>query len=503
MSEFVSTFWNTKTQYNGRSRTSKVSSGQIAYKKKGQAWDFVNANIQNDFSVTAFPGSIQIPTNAQGWLDLSFEGEYSAKRQVNEGVWSNSEDAFELRMQTNCPTNSLGIIHPSKPWQVIYYDAFGQGANLIYGVWHGRTSRVEHVIEITEMPPGNSEFLTYEFFIQSNDATTFIGAGHSQRPWAGNSGDAADVEGFDVFLAKGGDHNTLRGAVLGKPVCWWTNLDGSLTKKNVKINFQIQPDGITVKATKYVKRSDIAEALAQGSVYRADATFYPDPSPESTSVDGRVNCDTSNQSWSTKIAAAGTSSTDNASPTYLALTPSVSSNLFNEFWYSIFLFDTSSIGSGQSVSAATLDLFIDNDFPANDDLGIDWNIYEETIASNTAIASTDYDGETPSTPLTDTPRAVIDESSTAQYVTQTFNSDGRTAIAMEGVSKFCMNLVEARENGTAGDPGWSGTGTRENRLSIRSAEYSGTSSDPLLTVTYSAASTGSPWNYYANQQGAI
>ena len=494
MSEFIPTFWNTKTQYNGSSRTSKVSAGQIAYKKNSADWDFVNSDIQNDLSVTAFPGNVQFPSNAQGWMDLNFNGQYSAKRQILERNWSHSEDAFEMRMRTDCPTDSVGIIHPNKPWQVIYYDAFGQGANLIYGIWHGRASRVEHVIEITEMPSGDSEYLTYDFYIQSNDATAFVGANLDQRPWSGNSGDAAPVEGFEVFLAKGDDPATVRGSVLRAPVCWWTNLDGSLTKKSVKVVFEIQPDGSTVKATKYVKRSDIAEALSQGVPYRADATFNPDPSPETNTVDGFTDAFNRNEDWATIITAAGGISSDSVSSEDLRVWAKNVTNNWEYLSHLHFLFDTSSIGSGQSVDSASLTLSLYRVY--GDDLGLSWNVYSTNPASNTAIANGDHDslGST----AFSTSRAIVDEHWDWLPIAMTFNSDGKDAIAMEGVSKFAIATQEDRENATYGDPTW--VVSDRSGIKVRMAENSGTANDPLLTVTHSAASSGSPHNYYAQQE---
>jgi hypothetical protein len=494
MTEFIPTFWNTKTQHNTGNRVSKVSSGQIAYRRRKHDWAFVDSSVQNDLSVTAFPGNVQFPTNAQGWMDMSFDGEYSAKRQVDDGNWSNSEDEFVMRMQTDCPTNSTGIIHPDKPWQVIYYNAFGQGANLIYGIWHGRTSRVEHVIEIAEMPPGDSEYLTYDFYVQSNDATTFVGSNHDQRPWAGNSGDAASVDGFSVFLAKGDDHATLRGSVLRTPVCWWDNLDGTSVRKNVRIDFEIQPDGITVKATKFVRRSDIAEALAQGSVYRADATFNPDPSPETTSVDGLAADTSNNLTWANLLLESGSYSPDSESTSNMGVSPTATSNQYEYYRHLFFLFDTSSIGSGQQVDSATLALWFDNQ-RINGSLGLSSQIYSSSPASNTAIVNGDYMA-LGSTPLTDAARDMESESFDWTEITQTLNSDGRDNIDMEGVTKMGLGVTAAHESGS---PSWNSTETA--LISVRMAEYTGTSSDPLLTVTHSAASSGSPWNYYANQQG--
>jgi hypothetical protein len=495
VSDFVPTFWNTLTQYNGKSRTSRVSAGQVAYKKRGYAWGSIVTDVESDFTTTKFPGSIQFPRNAQDWLDSEFNGEYSAKRQVTEGNWSNSEDAFVMRMRADCPTNSTGIIHPDKPWQVIYYNAFGQGQNLIYGHWHGRVSRLEHVIEITEMPAGDSEYLTYDFYIQSNDATTFVGQNFDQRPWAGNSGDGATVQGFDVFLAKGDNPATIRGAILRKPVCWWANLDGTYTQKNVRVDVVIQPDGVTVKATKYVLRADIAEALAQGSVYRADVTFSPDPNPETSTVDGIVK-GSSQGTWATLIGGVANYVDDSGTSGDLLVQATTTSNVYEQYRHMFFGFDTSSIGAGQQIDSATLRLNFDNQ-RVTTSMGLSSQIYTSSPASNTSLAIGDYMAFG-STPLTDAARDMNSESFDRTNITQTLNADGRAAINMESVTNLGIGVTAAHESGS---PTWSSGAAA--KINIFTAETTGTANDPLLTVTHSAAGPAIPviMHHYKQIQG--
>jgi len=490
----VQTFWNTKTeQLSGRRRRSTVSAAQTGYKKAGYDWAAINSDIQPDLTATAFPGNAQFPTSAQGWVDIHFNGAYSAKRQIAEKNWDNSEPEFVLRIRTDCPHNAVGIIDPGKPWQVVYHNAFGQGANLRYGIWHGKTSRVEHVIEITEMPPGDSEYLEYNFYLESNDATAFVGENFDQRPWAGNAGDFADVLDVSVFLAKGSSHDTLRGATVGKPVCWWTNIDGSFTKKPVKVRVEILPDGVTVKGTKYVKRSDIAEALAQGSVYRADVTFYPDASPETSSVDGTVLCTTSG-SWATVIAGPGVYKEDAAAIGELWTLSLTVSNTYQYHRQMFFGFDTSSIGAGQAVDSAVLNLKLYNT-SSSGGLGLSSQIYATTPASNTALANSDYMAFG-STPLTDTARGVSSESFTISWVARTLNLDGRNAVDMEGVTNLGMDFTVAHEGGS---PTWASS--HSSQLSVQMAENGGTAGDPYLTVTHSAAASFGAWYAHNTNPG--
>ena len=482
---FVPIFWNTETQQNLENKTSKIYGSHIAYKKQGYDWTSISNDVQTDLSVIAFAGNVQFPTTAQGWMDICFNSEYSAKRQITEGNWSNTEDEFNMRMRTDTPTNSVGIIHPDKPWQVIYYNAFGQGVNLIYGVWQARQCRVEHVIEITEMPAGDSEYITYDFYVESTDATAFIGNNYNERPWDGNVGDSATVDGFSVFIAKGDDFNTPRGSVLRTPACWWTNLDGTFTKKDVKIDFEIQPDGITIKATKYVKRSDIAEALAQGSVYRADATFSPDADPETTSVDGLAGDFNNNLTWANLLLEAGSYSISSSATEVLGVGAKTTTNFYEYYRHLFFLFDTSSIGAGQQVDSATLRLWFDNQRSLGS-LGLSSQLYSSSPGSNTQIVNGDYMA-LGSTPLTDSARDMESESFDVTEITQTLNSAGRNNIDMEGVTKMGLGVTVAHEGGS---PTWNSG--HEAKISVNMSESSGTSKDPLLTVNHSDASPPTP-----------
>ena len=68
------------------------------------------------------------------------------------------------------------------------------------------------------------------------------------------------------------------------------------------------------------------------------------------------------------------------------------------------------------------------------------------------------------------------------FVTQTLNAAGRAAIAMEGITKLAMSVVEAQESGS---PTWASNNSAI--LAVNMAETSGTANDPTLTFTYSAA----------------
>ena len=502
----VQTFWNTKTeQLSGRQRRSTVSAAQTGYKKAGYDWAAIDSDIQSDLTATAFPGDVQFPTSAQGWMEIHFNGAYSAKRQIAEKNWDNSEPEFVLRMGTDCPHNAVGIIDPGKPWQVVYHNAFGQGANLRYGIWHGKTSRVEHVIEITEMPPGDSEYLEYNFYIESNDATAFVGENFDQRPWAGNAGDFADVLDVSVFLAKGSSHDTLRGATFGKPVCWWTNIDGTSTKKPVKVRVEILPDGVTVKGTKYIKRADIAEALVQGSPYRADVTLSPDANPETTCCDGYSRRNTTNEAWATLVAGAGTVSSSGLPNTggfmldgYQYATPDKWSTL-ERAWHG---FDTSSIGAGQQIDSA--DVSAAKYIAYSSAVGAHVfdaeliNIYDAVPATATDIVNTDHANFGSTSLATGKDWGTFRTAANGSYYTWTLTSAGRNSVDPEGLTQLGI-AFECERDGV--QPTWDGYFYLEHGAKLYYSEQSGTTYDPYLTVTHSAAASFGAWYAHNTNPG--
>lgn len=118
--------------------------------------------------------------------------------------------------------------------------------------------------------------------------------------------------------------------------------------------------------------------------------FYPDASPETTSVDGHVRADNLNTWAGLWTAAAGDFAFDAQTQTYPCYLYS-GSNAGN--WYTItrnaFLFDTSSIGSSGVVTNATFSLY----GVSKQDLIVitpSVNIYSVNLQSNTAIVLTDW-----------------------------------------------------------------------------------------------------------------
>lgn len=211
-------------------------------------------------------------------------------------------------------------------------------------------------------------------------------------------------------------------------------------------------------------------------------TAYPDANVESTSVDGRVGKSGVNQNFATIISGNGTFAADSDASTAFFLQASTSSN-FQTYVRGIYLFDTSSLTSAATVSAATLSLCGN---AASGDIGATkignlgttpFHVCSSSPASNTALATGDYSslGTTSFGEI-----AYASWSASSVYNDFTLNASGLAAISNTGITKFGTKL------------GWdiagSFTGSYSNSAAtgyaIFLADQTGTASDPKLVVTY-------------------
>ena len=208
-------------------------------------------------------------------------------------------------------------------------------------------------------------------------------------------------------------------------------------------------------------------------------TAYPDPGPdEISSCDGIVYEQNRNEIWATLVARAGFAASDNSATAIVILAEaSATSNQWEQLDRGIFLFLTSSIGSGQSITDTTLSIVSagkGNDLP----LTVNANVYSSLPASNTQIVAGDYDS-LGTTPLCDTPIAYASWTGTVSWA---FNAAGLLAVAPTDVTK--LGLRDANFDVPVTPPTWASLGY--SYLIATMAETTGTASDPKLVVTYTA-----------------
>lgn len=215
-----------------------------------------------------------------------------------------------------------------------------------------------------------------------------------------------------------------------------------------------------------------------GKVGKTTDTFYPSAGASSP-VDGAVN--TNNAVWATaRSAATGTAEVSDAAQ--------IIQGEFTGGSYTIrrnaFCFDTSTIGSGKTISSATFSLYstavndqTETTYPAN------FTIVQATLTGTANIVSGDFDlSHWGSTEFASRITLATFAASTG-YKDFALNASGITNVNMTGISQFGVRPSNDLDN---------------NAPSARSygqfymADQAGTTNDPKLVVTYTASETFIP-----------
>jgi hypothetical protein len=222
-------------------------------------------------------------------------------------------------------------------------------------------------------------------------------------------------------------------------------------------------------------------ALDSQRIHFTVTTFFPDPNPETTTVDGYVGRISSTVTWATIIAGAGTTKNDSDADSECMMMEKIASgDSYDALFRSIFLFDTSAIPDTDTISGAILSL---KGTTKGDNIGCtpDINIYGSTPASNTALVNADFTQVGSTAYATAISYASY---STSAYNDFTFNGTGIAAISKTGVSKF--GARNANYDVAAVTPSTSGV-IASSWMNCNMADVALTTSDPKLAVTYTSS----------------
>lgn len=164
--------------------------------------------------------------------------------------------------------------------------------------------------------------------------------------------------------------------------------------------------------------------------------FYPDPNSGGTTVDGEAGRASVDETLATIIAGAGTFSNMNGAGIDIELDASATTNQYALLFRGILTFDTSALGSGATISGATLNLYVNT---AKDDFGSQsFNIVGATPANNNNVVNADYSQLGTTKFSSDIAFSGI---STAQYLVITLNAAGLAAISKTGITALGLRLT--------------------------------------------------------------
>jgi|SRR3990167_989430 len=212
----------------------------------------------------------------------------------------------------------------------------------------------------------------------------------------------------------------------------------------------------------------------------AQTIFNPNADPETTSVDGVVSRDVTSETFGTIRGGAGTSASDTVGggSGVPRLNSTTTTNEYSELTRGIYLFDTSTLGAGAIISAATFSLYIDS---ADAGLGLSLNITSASPASNTALVSGDY--AVANFGSTDFATDIAISAITInQYTDWILNATGIAAISLTGITKFAHRFANDIDNSA---PTWS-----SGASTFITPQFAEGTNKPKLTVTYTPAAGG-------------
>ncbi len=218
-------------------------------------------------------------------------------------------------------------------------------------------------------------------------------------------------------------------------------------------------------------------------MWATETTFFPDPDPETTSVDGMAGRTSTDQTFADIRAGNGNTNSSNANPKTLArLTSSGTTDQYQRMIRGFFFFDTSSIDDGDTIDAG---IFSFDATAKQDAFSLSISLVAGTLASNTDIVNGDYQGTVGNTTkfATDVTIASITTAG-ATYTDMTMNATGRSNVSKTSITKLGTKQSADADNS---EPTWADT--VDSDVIARMADFAGTSSDPKLVVTHTAATS--------------
>ena len=209
----------------------------------------------------------------------------------------------------------------------------------------------------------------------------------------------------------------------------------------------------------------------------ATLTVFPDPHPETTSVDGATGRRSVDEAWATIRAGGGNYSGDAETSNVIVaeVTSHTTLNNWQNIIRSIYLFDTSALGANVNISSGTFSFFV---VSKDDSFSQSISLVNSTPASNTSLADSDYGNVGTTQQATDVTIASITASA---YNTWSLNATGLASISKTGITKFGLRTSGDRTNT---EPTW--VSAAESRINGNLADTAGTGSDPKLEITYTA-----------------
>ena len=502
----------------------KISSNQTEfhvgwgnYLDDNDAWqeiDCIVIKTDTNFTVTKAPFNFSAPLYSDGVAFFESDNKFDITNKTkitadNYGLY------LTARNVTRVEGELFDINADGRLDAVIYKQAYPDiNADLIYYVKHGKAPRLEKLVRFNS---AISEDVDIEFGLRYTGTpaitpSTLDDSKDRDDEATANRTKLSDGEVIEQdkgFYIKPFSVTQNRGLGMKEIKIWdstATNVNAGTTQKIESVSTDIKSDGSGNSIlTKHIK-----VAFFSGVTYPVytDTTtaFYPDAHTESTSVDGYVKRYNAEDDWDTfhdhtvgNLVDDNFGLSDGGEDLGTIRTNVGSSGDTNiGIARNFFLFDTSGIADTDTVSSATLSIYVhgngeDSSFGGSASISgtavADWTVVQTSPASNTALVLADWNNcgsvDDPDEG-TDTAFEPGADWTNSQYNDITLNATGISWVSVDGITKLGIRSQDDCTDDAIADL------KHANGKRYYGAEASGTSNDPKLSVTHATASTFTP-----------
>lgn len=469
--------WNANRRANADgSKTTEFHTKWVNFLAENGEWSPIDCNLKEDdrgFVTYDAPFSFFAPkfSDGEAYFESTCRYDIFKKEKITDAPFGMYLSAVGVaRVQGEI----FDMDGNGRSDAVIYKNAYPQwNADLIYYVRHGRAPRLEKLVRFNSAP---SSAPTPEFKLRFSKE-------HTVRDSLKVKVVTKRTTKKSFSIAPGQRTSDMRGIGMKDFYIWDSEKGEHQKRQSIDVEMKKETSGWMIKKL-------VPLSFFSGAVFPVftdtTSTFYPDPHTETTSCDGIAYTGTTGyNTWA--------SVHDATNGTYGAADGLLTGTYHGNWIYGdaagwkritrvFLLFDTSAIPDTDTVSAATLGVYFEDQDLAHD-TGANSKFYvvASTPASNTNITADDFE-QLGTTKF----NSGLQNSSvtTGAINTITLNASGIAAISKTSISKLGMRMgwdVDNIDPGFGGDSGVGGN--------MRLADNAGTASDPILTVTHASAIT--------------
>ncbi len=206
----------------------------------------------------------------------------------------------------------------------------------------------------------------------------------------------------------------------------------------------------------------------------AITTFFPDPDPESTSVDGSIGLPNVSTWSGIRDATTATASADG-----ITLSIHSENETTNKFSVhrAFLLFDTSSIPDGDTIDSATTTVTKNTGISENPQTS---GLIQTSPASDTTLVNNDFDNLTLNSPSEATDSRVDMNVADDTDINYVMNATGLGFINATGITKLGIRFTGDIDDVLPPN-------NTRRFIQVHSVEIAGTNNDPKLVVTHTSA----------------